>query len=85
MKNDANIVNGTIYTVKKNTAASVVASTEISLETNAEETKYTAMSQDQHAGQIQIVKVTGNKAFERVKQFKYLETILMNQNSTGRN
>jgi predicted aldo/keto reductase-like oxidoreductase len=27
----------------------------------------------------------GNKASKSVKQFKYLETILTNQNSTGRN
>jgi hypothetical protein len=48
-------MNGSIHTIKKNTAASVVASREISLEANAEETKYTTMSQDQHAGQIQNV------------------------------
>jgi hypothetical protein len=44
-----------MQTIKKNTAASVVASTEISLEANAEETKYITMSQDQHAGQVQNV------------------------------
>ena len=43
-----------MHTIKKKTA-SVVASTEISLEANAEETKHTTMSQDQHAGQIQNV------------------------------
>jgi hypothetical protein len=84
LKDDANTLNGSIYTINKNTAASVVASTEISKEANAEETKYTTMSPDQHAGQIQNVMI-GNKASKRVKQFKYLEAILMNQKSTGRN
>ena len=38
------------------------------------------MSQDQNAGQNHNIKVY-NKLFERVEQFKYLVTTLMNQNS----
>jgi len=55
LKDDTNTVNGCIHTIKKNIAASVVASTEFSLEANAEETKHTTTSQDQHAGQIHNV------------------------------
>jgi hypothetical protein len=39
-----------IYTIKKNTEALVVASKESGLQVNAEETKYMVMSWDQHAG-----------------------------------
>jgi hypothetical protein len=38
------------------------------------------MSRDQHAGQNHNIKIS-NKCFERVKQFKYLETTLTDQNS----
>jgi hypothetical protein len=38
------------------------------------------MSRDQNAGQNHNIKVD-NKSFERVEQFKYLATTLMNQNS----
>jgi hypothetical protein len=38
------------------------------------------MSQDQYAGQSHNIKM-GNKSFERVEQFEYLETNLKNQNS----
>jgi len=37
-----------------------------------------AMSRDQNAGQINISKL-GNKSFERMEQFRYLETTLNNQ------
>ena len=38
------------------------------------------MSQDQNAGRIHSVRI-GNSTFERVEEFKYLGTILTNQNS----
>jgi len=37
------------------------------------------MSRDQNAGQINVSKL-GNKSFERMEQFRYLETTLNNQN-----
>ena len=38
------------------------------------------MSQDQNAGQSNSIKIASS-SFERLDQFKYLETTLMNQNS----
>jgi hypothetical protein len=43
-------------------------------------TKYMVMSRDQNAGQNGYIQI-GNKSFETVEQFKYLETTLTNQNS----
>jgi hypothetical protein len=40
-------------------------------------TKYMVMSGDHNAGQNHNIKL-GNKSFERVEQFKYLETTLPN-------
>jgi hypothetical protein len=48
--------------------------------TNADKTKYMVMSQDQNAGQSHNMKVD-NRCFERVEQFRYLETTLVKQNS----
>ena len=47
---DVNKVVGSIHTVEKNTEAQVVASKEIGVEVNADETKYLAMSRDENAG-----------------------------------
>jgi hypothetical protein len=63
----------TVYTL-------VVASKDIGLEVNAEETGYMIMSRDQNAGQIHNIKLD-TKFFERVEQFKYLGTTLPNRNS----
>jgi hypothetical protein len=60
---DINILGGSIYTIKKNIKALVVASKESGLQVNAEETKYMVMSCDQHAGKDHNTKV-GNKSFE---------------------
>jgi hypothetical protein len=55
-------------------------SKEIGLEVNADKTKNMVMSQDQNAGQSHNVKMD-NGCFERVEEFKYLGTTLMDQNS----
>jgi hypothetical protein len=73
-------LGGSLHTIKKNTAALVVASKEIGLEVNVEKTEYMVMSGDQNAGQSHNIKL-GNKYFERVEQFKYLGTTLKYQNS----
>jgi sorting nexin-29 len=77
---DVNILGGSVHAVKKNTESLVVASKEIGLEVNAENTKYMVMSCNQNAGQNHNIKLD-NKSFQRVEQFKYLGTTLKNQNS----
>ena len=53
---------------------------EIGLEVSADKTKYMVMSGDQNAGRIHSVRID-NSTFERVEEFKYLETNLTNQKS----
>ena len=48
---------------------------------NADKTKYTIMSRDQNAGRSHNIKID-NSSFERVDEFKYLGTTLINQIST---
>jgi hypothetical protein len=76
---DTYILGGRVHTRKENTETLVVASKEIGLEVN-DKTKYMVMSQDQNAGQSHIIK-NDNSSFEKVEQFKYLGTILTDQNS----
>ena len=73
-------MGGSVHTIKKNTKALVVACMETELEVNADKTEYMVMYPDQNVGQSQNIK-TDNCSFERVGQFKYLGTTLMNQNS----
>ena len=58
-----------IHTIKS-TEALLIASEELVLEVNTDETKYMVMSRDQNAGQDSNLKIR-NKSFERVEQFKY--------------
>ena len=67
-------------TVKENAEALIVASKETGLEVNVDKTKYMVMSRNQNAGQSYSMKID-NRSFERVEEFKYLGTILTNQNS----
>jgi hypothetical protein len=75
-----NILGGSVHTVKEKAEALVVASKEIRLDVSADKTKYMVMSRDQTAGGIQSIKYN-NISFENGEQFKYLGTILTNQNS----
>ena len=68
---DVNILGGSIYTVKENAEALVVATKEIGLEVNADKTKHMVMSREQTAGLSHTMKVD-NSSIERVEQFKYL-------------
>jgi len=77
---DDDILDGSIHTVNKETDALVIAHKENGLEVNADKTKYVVMSRDQNAGRSHSIK-TDNSSFENVEQFKYLGTILTNQNS----
>ena len=77
---DVNILGGSVRAVKENAVALIVASKEIGLEAKADKTKYMVMSRAQNAGQIHSMK-TDNSSFERVEEFRYLGTTLINQNS----
>jgi hypothetical protein len=65
------------HNVKNRTETLVVVSKEIYQEVNAEKSKYMVMSRDQNVGQIQNIKI-GNKSFQRMEQFRFLETTLKN-------
>jgi len=79
---DVNILGGSVHTSKENAEALVLASKEIGLEVSADKTKtkYVVTSRDQNAGRSINMKVD-NRSFERVEDFKYLGTNLVNQNS----
>ena len=77
---DVNILGGSIHTLKENAEALVAATREIGLEVSADKTKYMVVSRDQNAGRIQSVRID-NSTFERVEEFKYLGTVLTDQNS----
>ena len=70
---------GSIHTVKENAEPLVVATKEIGLEVNADKTKYMVMFGEQTAGLSHTMKVD-NSSIERVEEFKYLGTMLTNQN-----
>ena len=69
-----------MHTTKKTAEASVVASKEIGLEVSADKTNYMVLSEDSNPGQNQSIKID-NKSFQRVDQFRYVETTLTKQNS----
>jgi hypothetical protein len=73
-------LGGSVYTVKEKTEAIAVASTEIGLEANADETKYKVMSRSHDVGQSHSIQ-NDNSSFENVEEFKCLGTTLTNQNS----
>jgi len=77
---DVNILGGSIHTLKENSEDLLVATSEIGLEVSTDKTKCIVMSRDQNAGRNQNVRIN-NSTFERVEVFKYLGTILTNQNS----
>jgi hypothetical protein len=66
---DVNILGGSIYTIRKNKEASLVASKQIGLEVNADTIKYLFMSRDQNAGRSHHTN-TDNSSFERAEEFK---------------
>ena len=58
----------------------MVGGRETVLEVNADKSKYMVMSRDQNAGRSYSIR-TDNNVFERVKEFKYLGTVVTHQNS----
>jgi hypothetical protein len=75
---DVNILGESVQTVKENAEALVAATKEIGLEVNAHKTKYMTVPRDQNAGRIHRMKMY-NSPIERVEEFKYLGTNLINQ------
>jgi len=73
-----NTFAGSVHTIKRNIEVLVVAGKEVVWEVNADETKYLFVSGYQNAGQNHSMTIS---SFERVEQFRYLVTTIMNQNS----
>jgi hypothetical protein len=69
---DVNIVGG-------NTETLLDSSKEVGLEVNPEDTKYMLMSRSQKIGQKHSMKIV-NRSFEDVAKFKYLGSMLTDQN-----
>jgi hypothetical protein len=76
---DFNILGRSVHAVKKNAEALETPNKEIGQEVNADKNKYMVMSRDQNAGRNYSIKID-NSSFERVAEFKCLETNLTNQN-----
>jgi hypothetical protein len=77
---DVYILGESVHTVKENAEALVVATKKIGLEVNADKTKYMVMFWERNAGRNDSVKIDVS-SIERVEEFKYLGTMLTDQNS----
>jgi ribosomal protein S2 len=73
------ILGVSVHTIKEYTEALLVASKEMGIQVKADKTKYMFVSRDQNVGRSHSMKID-DSSFESV-EFKYLGTILTNQNS----
>jgi hypothetical protein len=74
-----NLLGDNIDNIKKNTKTVIDASKKVGLDANAEETKYMLLSRHQNTGQNHDIKIA-ERSFENVVKFRYLGTIVTNQN-----
>jgi hypothetical protein len=74
-----NLVGDNIDAINRNTGTIINAIYEVGLEVNTEKTKCMLVSRHQNSSQNQGVQVV-NRSFEYVSQFKYLGTVVTNQN-----
>ena len=77
---DVNILGESVQTVRKNAETLVAATKDTGLEVNPDKTKYMIMSRDQNARRGHSME-SDNGPIEKVEEFKYLGTMLTNQNS----
>jgi UDP-2,3-diacylglucosamine pyrophosphatase LpxH len=76
---NVNLLDDSVNTIKQNTKTLLEASRDIGLEISSEKTKYMIMSCHLNSGQNQNTR-RSNESFENVAKFRYLETLLTNQN-----
>jgi hypothetical protein len=74
-----NLLGDNIDTMTENTGTVINAGKEVGLEAHAENTEEILLLLHQTAGQNQDIKI-GNRSFENVAQFRYLGTIVTNEN-----
>jgi len=72
-------LGGSVHTTKVSAKVLVVSSKETGLEVYADKATYMFMCRDQNAGRSHNIEID-NRFFERVEEFKYLGTTLINQN-----
>jgi hypothetical protein len=72
---DVNLLGDNIDTIKKYIETLIDTSKEVGLEGNTEKTKYMLLSHHQNAGQNRDIKISSD-----VAQFRYLGTVVPNQN-----
>jgi hypothetical protein len=77
---ETNFMSNNINTLKKNMETLLGTSRHVGLEINAEKTKHMIMSCHQNSVQIQNVRIA-NESFENVVKFRYVRTIVTNQNN----
>ena len=73
-------MGGRAHTINENAEALVVASKVTGMQINADKTKYMVIPRDHNAGRSHSME-TDNCPFEKMEEFKYLGTTLINQNS----
>jgi hypothetical protein len=76
---DVNLLGESVNIIKEKTETLLQAIRDIGPEINAEKAKYMIMSRHPNSGQNQNIRIA-NESFENAAKFKYLGTILTNQN-----